>query len=393
MKILYIDYQMFGKDDIIEALVQLGHMAEVTDIPIQYEGNSSKIESELCKKMTAGQYDAVFTSNYYPVVSNCCNQLRVRYISWTYDSPRIALYHPSILNSCNYVFTFDSYECMELRNKGVQHIYYMPLAVNSERLDSIHMTKQDSSTFGAEVSMVCSLYNESHNLYDRMADKLTDYTRGYLEAVLQAQKNLFGGSVLEEVLYNSRILQDMYKAMPYQLEQGSLASLEYVYANYFLARKVATLQRLEYIEAISANFDMKVYTSGDLAGIPTVKHMGTVDYLTDMNKVFRLSKINLNITLPSIHTGIPLRAMDIMGAGGFLLTNYQTDFMGLFEPDVDYVYYTSLAEALEKIDYYLRHEEERTAIAENGHNKMREYFTYENQLKQMLEIVEEASTV
>lgn len=391
MKILYIDYQMFGKDDIIEAFTKLGHAVEVTDIPLQYEGDSQKIESELSKRINVGQYDMVFTSNYYPIVSNCCNQFKTCYVSWTYDSPRIALYHPSILNPCNYVFTFDSYECMALRSKGVQHIYYMPLAVNSERLDSIHVTKQDNSIFGADVSMVCSLYNEAHNLYDRMAGKLPDYTRGYLEAVLQAQKNLFGGSILEEVLYNSRVLQDMYGAMPYQLEKGSLANLEYVYANYFLARKVATLQRLEYIKAISANFAMKVYTSGDLTGIPTVKHMGTVDYLTDMNKVFRLSKINLNITIPSIRTGIPLRAMDIMGAGGFLLTNYQSDFMGLFEPDVDFVYYTSLSEALDKIDYYLSHDEERAAIAENGHNKMREYFTYENQLKQMLEIVEETT--
>ena len=45
-----------------------------------------------------------------------------------------------------------------------------------------------------------------------------------------------------------------------------------------------------------------------------------------MPLVFQNSKINLNITLRSIKNGIPLRAIDIMGAGGFLLTNYQNDF-------------------------------------------------------------------
>lgn len=389
MKILYIDYQMFGKDDIVEALTELGHKVEVTDIPLQYDGVPQRIEQELSKRITEGRYDAVFTSNYYPVVSACCNASGVCYISWTYDSPRLALYHPSILNECNYAFTFDSAECRALRKKGVKHIYYMPLAVNPQRLAAVNISEQDCNIFKAEVGMVASLYNESHNLYDRMAPKLTDYTRGYLEAAMQAQKNLFGGSILEEVLYNPRVMQDMLKAMPYQLERDSLANVEYVYANYFLARKVATLQRLEYIEAIAENFDMKVYTSGDLSGIPTAKHMGTVDYKTDMNKVFRLSKINLNITLPSIHTGIPLRAMDIMGAGGFLLTNYQADFFELFEPDVDFVYYTSLSDAMNKIDYYLQHEEERITIAENGRRKMAECFSYRNQLEQMLEIVRE----
>lgn len=388
MKILYIDYQMYGKEDIVEAFMNLGHVVKVTDAPLQYAGNNKMIEAALSKELVLGKYDAAFTSNYYPLVSDCCNALGVSYISWTYDSPRIALYHPSVLNPCNYTFTFDSQECVTLRQKGVKHVYYMPLAVHPERLNQVVVTRKDQDVFSAEVGLVASLYNESHTLYDRMATKLSDYTKGYLEAAMQAQKNLFGGCILEEILYNDRVIKDMYQAMPYELEPGSLATKEYVYGNYFLARKVATLQRLEYIEAISQKYKMKVYTPGDLSGIPTVTHMGTVDYQTDMNKVFRLSKINLNITLPSIHTGIPLRAMDIMGAGGFLLTNYQADFFGLFEPDVDFVYYTSLQEALYKIDYYLQHDDERTAIAENGRRKMEQCFTYENQLKQMLEIVQ-----
>ena len=44
-----------------------------------------------------------------------------------------------------------------------------------------------------------------------------------------------------------------------------------------------------------------------------------------MPLIFRESKINLNITLRSITSGMPLRALDIMGAGGFLLSNYQQE--------------------------------------------------------------------
>lgn len=53
---------------------------------------------------------------------------------------------------------------------------------------------------------------------------------------------------------------------------------------------------------------------------------GPIDYYNEMPYVFNNSRINLNITLRSIKSGIPLRAMDICGAGGFLLSNYQADF-------------------------------------------------------------------
>ena len=116
--------------------------------------------------------------------------------------------------------------------------------------------------------------------------------------------------------------------------------------------------------------------------------MGPVAYETDMNKVFRLSKINLNITLPSIHTGIPLRAMDILGNGGFLLTNYQEDLLEFFEPGVDFVYYSSVPEAIELIGYYLHHEEERKQIAENAYYKVKKYHQISDRLADMIYIAQ-----
>lgn len=388
MKVLCIDYNMYGKADIIQAFRILGNEVDSTEIPMLHGEKTEKTRSELSDLMGKKHYDIVFTSNYYPIVSDLCEIYKSKYISWTYDSPRISLYDRSILNKCNYAFVFDSYECNALRNKGVKTVFYMPLGINPERINAIKVSDKDRELYTSDIGMVASLYNEKHNLYDRMYDKLDDYTKGYLESTLNVQKNLFGTFILEEAICDEKILSSMYKAMPYVLSKDSIASLTYIYAYYFLARKTAYLQRIEYIKAISSMYEMKVYSPGDLSKISTVKHMGTVDYETDMYKVFQLSKINLNITLPSIHTGIPLRAMDIMGAGGFLLTNYQADFDVFFEPGVDYVYYTSLKEALDLIDYYLNHEDERNTISQNAKNKMEQCFTYTKLIEQMIEIAE-----
>lgn len=384
-RLLYIDYKMIGKDDIIEAFYSFGYDVTIIDYPVLYGENSEKtnelIENEICRG-----YSLVFTSNYYPSVSDICQKNKTKYISWTYDSPRISLYDISINNRCNYAFVFDSEECVSLRNKGVSRVYYMPLGVNTKRISLLDISSKDEGLFSSDVSLVASLYNENHNLYDRLYEKLDEYHRGYIDAVINAQKNVYGSVFLEESLRDD-ILKELYRVMPHGFGRNNLADDRYIYANYFLARKTATYQRKEFIRAISDRYQIKVYTPGDISDIPTAQFMGTVDYNTDMNKVFCCSKINLNVTLPSIKTGIPLRALDIMGAGGFLLTDYRADMEGLFEPGIDYDYYTSIDDALYKIAYYLEHEDERNQIAENGKRKVELELTYLARIRDILDIV------
>ena len=66
---------------------------------------------------------------------------------------------------------------------------------------------------------------------------------------------------------------------------------------------------------------------------------------------------------------MPLRAIDIMGAGGFLLTNYQSDFLKDFVPGEDMGMYDSVEDCISKCEYYLKHEDERKSIALNGYKK------------------------
>ena len=386
-KILFLDYHTFDKEDIEDAFRYLGYEVVETDIPMTYKGNEEKIKEELSILIKRKDIDMVFSSNYFIEASKECACHNVPYVSWTYDSPRIQLYDRTVKNACNYIFIFDSSEYNRLVNKGVHRVFYLPLGVNVERLDAINISQQDAERYSADVSLVASLYNEKANFYDRMEPLLSDYARGYVQALVEAQKNLTCGSVLEEAAGNPQILSDMINAIPYKLKEGSLTDHTYVYGNYVLARKASSLQRIKFIRDISRMCRMKVYTPGDISDIPEAIDMGVVDYKEEACKVFRCSKINLNITLASIQSGIPLRAIVIMGSGGFLLTNYQADFDGLFEPGIDYVYYTSIEDAKELIRYYLENDEEREIIAQNGYNKVKQAFTYRSLIEQMMEMI------
>lgn len=89
------------------------------------------------------------------------------------------------------------------------------------------------------------------------------------------------------------------------------------------------------------------------------------------------------MSLRSIKTGIPLRAFDIMGAGGFLLSNYQTDFFDIFIPGDDFAFYDSQSDLLDKIHYYLHNDHERMQMAASAHDKIAGEHTFVHRIKEM----------
>ncbi len=147
------------------------------------------------------------------------------------------------------------------------------------------------------------------------------------------------------------------------------------------------MERLELLMAAASGYAVELFTYMKDFSIPNVHNHGPVDYFREMPLVFRKSKINLNISGRLIKSGIPLRAFDVMGAGGFLLSNYQADLLDLFVPGEDFVYFESKEDMLEKIGHYLSHEEERQAIAKNGYDKVATKHTYRHRVREMFSIL------
>ena len=105
MKILYADYKMFGKADIIEAFRKLGHDVGETDIPLKYEGDTARIEEEMDKLLADMDADIVFSSNFHPELVRVCEKHEIKYMSWTYDSPLVSLYDKEILSPVSFPFS------------------------------------------------------------------------------------------------------------------------------------------------------------------------------------------------------------------------------------------------------------------------------------------------
>ena len=106
-----------------------------------------------------------------------------------------------------------------------------------------------------------------------------------------------------------------------------------------------------------------------------------------MPLVFNRSKINLNITIRPIQSGLSLRVFDVIGCGGFLMTNYQSELEEYYTPGKEVETYSSVEELIDKCGYYLSHDDERKEIARKGYERTKAQHTYEIRFAQMIKTI------
>lgn len=395
MHILMYRWKAYNYRDIEQTFLLLGHTVDNIEQELGSYDVSPEFERVIEEKIRGTHYDMVFTVNYFPLISNVCERTGVKYVSWTCDNPLISMYHESVFHDCNYIFTFDKTNYLEFRGMGVKHIWYLPLAVDTERMDALlgapekperRNATQDSEMrkYRGDVAFVGSLYER--NSYDKIKNRLPEYLRGYFDAVMEAQLNISGANIVEPML-TTNILEQLQEYFQLEKSEGSFSDLGLIFQTTVLGFKIAEIERRRALIELSKHYKVNVYSNSDVSDLLRIQYCGSVDYWSEMPKVFRMSKINLNFTIPNIKSGIPLRIWDVLGCGGFLLTNYQAEIPYYFKEGEDLVCFDGLEDLCEKVGYYLEHEEERKRIAWNGYRKVREKHSYIERIRTILDTV------
>lgn len=73
MNILFPTWKSFGVEDIKETFEELGHKVSLYEKEPKNYRIDPRYKSEIKKYIKENDIDAVFTSNYYPVISDGCN--------------------------------------------------------------------------------------------------------------------------------------------------------------------------------------------------------------------------------------------------------------------------------------------------------------------------------
>ena len=109
-------------------------------------------------------------------------------------------------------------------------------------------------------------------------------------------------------------------------------------------------------------------------------------FFNEMAEIFSQGRIVFN---RSVKNDVNMRVFEALSTGSLLLTN-NLDENGqgeLFEEGKHLVNYNDKSDLIDKIKYYLEHEEEREKLAETGMNYVHKYHTYQHRMAAILQNV------
>ncbi len=149
--------------------------------------------------------------------------------------------------------------------------------------------------------------------------------------------------------------------------------------------------RIAWLEYLCSQVETKVWANGidrlpDNSPIRS-RHVGTA-WGVEMYQIFHTSKMTLNH-----HIGMAgpyannSRLYEATGVGTLLVTDWKEDLHEIFTPGKEVVAYRSPEECVELIQYYLRHEGERNAIAQAGQKRTLADHTYYQRTQELADIV------
>ncbi|MCM1037843.1 MAG: glycosyltransferase [Ruminococcus sp.] len=391
MKILFIKSSHIRIAGMALALDRLGHeIVEYSEAGEEIGENpegESRFSAFLDKSENA-DLDFVISHIFAPVIAAQTNKRGLKYAVYGVDSPMYHTYlekYPRLPNC--YLFYFDHAEYMRMRQMGYTNAYYLPLAADIIWTENLQVTDEEIAKYQCDVSFVGGLY--SNSLYDRGLHYFPADLQNTFSEMMENCAFYWDGQDRMTPFVTPQLMESMRRYCPRIFNDMYDMPAEFYMKHQFFYRKLTNIERTLLLQTLAEQYDLRLYTGPEEEVPEGIRRFPPVDYLSDAFKVFYSSKINLNITLRCIESGVPLRIFDIMSVGGFVLSNYQQEMTELFEEDKEIVLFRTPEEMLEKADYYLHHDKERIRIGINGYKKVKECYSYGCQMQKLIAILKE----
>ena len=379
MNILLIDTGSYMTGDILLTLRNTEH--DVSDIFFSFKGKDkyNNPEFEQLFENTLNQnkkFDVCFSTLIYPVIARLCFEHNIPYVVWSYDSPINLQTTEGLDYPTNHFYLFDRNEAARWNSKGFSCFKHLPLAVNANRLKQVCKYDPD---FSCDVSMMGKLYRSTLPYLKNHMDK---YCQGFIDGLINSQLNLYGSFLIDNALTDD-IINKINDSL--QKNNSNFINVTKAQLSYSISTQITYIERISILRLLSSKCSTHLYTyttsADEQALLKNVSIHGPIDYGFQMPNLFFSSKINLNATLKDIQSGICLRALDILGCGGFLLTNYQEEIAEHFVNEKEVVMYESIEDAVAKAEFYLKHDDLREKIALAGQERAASDFRFEDRIK------------
>lgn len=399
MKILYINggyVKNASRVFIISTLRRIGYEVEEYDEMLGMSGLDDEIVEKLMIYIRENKIDIVFSLYFIMDAALATYQMNIPYICVLWDAPYILIYNVLARMDHVWISTFDKLDKERFLEYGIPHVLYQPLSVAGE--EAVEWNREIQKVLEGhyfhEISFVGRLYED--NNYDEIINEIPIGMQSYFNSIFEEAAfkwdgiNRVYGKTGQEILDYMKLLNPKFQIPDSKQDIEEVRHFEVLY----LIRKIANIERVVILNMLAECYAVDFYTfSGEAAQkiLHNVNIRPPVVYGKAAAMVYAGSKINLNISLKGIEGGTPQRIMDILGAGGFVLSSYCAETAELFEEDKEIVMFRTPEEMMEKIDYYLHHDMEREMIARAGYEKVMRCYTYEKKLRELLDWVKNGS--
>lgn len=384
MKIGLLYLNEIKYDDLAWVFVQRNIDAKIIDTGISVDSTDKDSINKVAGLLLENGIDTAITMDFCPAVSDACKECNVKYVSWIYDNPQQALFNRQVLNSNNYIFSFDREQVRDIQSLGAGKVFHLPLATNVLRNAGLVINESDEYRYGCDVSFIGNMYVDDY--YEKVRTASSDNTAEEMERIVDEAYGIWDGADHLSGKLSEGTMNELARICSYSRKDEFSMSVDKWLSARLFSRKLAHLERIELAQRLQFT-DFRLYTSTEGFELDGVDVWPSLSYDEELPKAYHLSKININCTLHSITSGIPLRVFDIMGVGGFVLSNYQPEIEELFSIGEDIEIYRNFDELEDKVRYYLTHEDERNSIALRGYKIVSEKYSYDVAFDKIRKIV------
>jgi spore maturation protein CgeB len=369
--------------EVVDALRRIQDVAvvviDVADFPTTQQAE------QVCQILAEKKCALIFTINdwgmdFDGVLNHYIGKNTMVHINWCVDDPFfMELFHnrPVVQNHNRIDFVSNRAYVKSLQARGV-NAHFLPLATDPALFYPLH---DGSIPYQRDVGFV-------GNSYRKQLDELCAGNGPFLDSLVD-----FMASLLKRYETDCRLdLEAEVKnelasiRLPLSLPRGKAVFLVKHFLSYLFRKKIVCSCAVTYPDFT---------VSGDEAwmlDLPREKVSTAVGYYINLNQTYGDTKINIDINRAVISEGLTQRVFDCSAGGNFVITNNKPVLSELFVTEGqsrEAIVFNSENHLKDQIDYFLRHDDERHAIAKKARERVLHEHTYDHRIATIFRIISE----
>jgi spore maturation protein CgeB len=160
----------------------------------------------------------------------------------------------------------------------------------------------------------------------------------------------------------------------------------------FVCKQVAGyLYRKDIISGIAGHFPgCTVYGDDGWNQIVDPQRVKKVAYGDQLRSLYNTVRVNLDCNRAVIRDGLTQRPFDVLACKKFVITSNKTVVHELFETSGEHkeiVMFRNRQELYDMVNYYLKNEQERIAIANRGYARVMNEHTYDHRIRSIFRTI------